>query len=526
MRMIDTMDIAVFCITQNGAALAQKIAAETAADLFVKSGVLPGALIDTKSRSKVHTFDSISAHTAEVFNQYGGLVFVMSLGIVNRLIAPLMKNKLEDPAVVTIDEAGRFAISTLSGHEGGANALTYLISSITGAQPVVTTATDSLRIYTCGVGCVKGAKKEAITAAITEGCKKASITTDNLRCLASAWVKKDEQGLLDAAAALHLYIRFIPKWMIDMYYERNTTAVKSDMVFKSIGVYGVSEPAAVLCGSSSRLVLPKTIFDGVTVAIARETLFPGPPEMPVTPVAPDNGRARILVLGGTTEGVNMGHELSQNGKDFLVSCVTEYGFNLFKEKFGDKAVLETFNSPDALKRFIKKHAITKIIDCTHPYAELITPLAKSVAGDLTITYESKVRDTGFDNEFNYEKLCYVSSLSQVIDKILALKVKRPLFTTGSKELGFVRPLVQKGGVEVFVRVLPFEHSIQGALEADVKAANIIAMQGPFTTQLNAATIRQYAIDCLVTKKTGKEGGFYEKVNAAIDCGVHLIVVDR
>ncbi|MBF0515615.1 MAG: precorrin-6A reductase [Nitrospirae bacterium] len=521
MRVINTMDIAVFCITQNGAALAQKIAAESKADLHVKSGVIPL----NKGRMKVHTFDSLSAHTAEVFNQYGGLVFVMSLGIVNRVIAPLMKSKLEDPAVVTIDEAGRFTISTLSGHEGGANALTYLVSSITGAQPVVTTATDSLRIYTCGVGCVKGAKKEAITAAITEGCKKAGITTDNLRLLASAWVKKDEQGLIDAAAALHLYIRFIPKWMIDMYYETNTTAAKSDMVFRSIGVYGVSEPSAALSGSSSTIVLPKTIFDGITIAIARETLFPGH-AVPEPEPPPAAGSGHILVLGGTTEGVNMGYELLHDGQDFLVTCVTEYGFNLFKEKFGDRAVLENFTTPDSLKRFIKKHAITKIIDCTHPYAELITPLAKAVATELKLVYESKVRDTEFDNEFNYDKLCYVSSLPQVIDKILALKVKRPLFTTGSKELGFVRPLAQKGGVEVFVRVLPFEHSIKSALEADVNAANIIAMQGPFTTELNAATIRQFAIDCLVTKKTGKEGGFYEKVNAAIDCGVHLIVVER
>ncbi|MBF0556615.1 MAG: cobalamin biosynthesis protein, partial [Nitrospirae bacterium] len=430
MGIVQAMDIAVFCITHNGAALAKKIAASTPADLHVKTGVLTEA----EGSAKVHTFDSLSAHTASVFNQYGGLVFVMSLGIVNRVIAPLMRNKLEDPAVVTLDEAGRFAVSTLSGHEGGANALTYLISSITGAQPVVTTATDSLRIYTCGVGCVKGAKKEAITAAIAEGCKKAGIATDNLRCLASAWVKRDEQGLLAAASALHLYVRFIPKWMIDMYYERNTTAVKSDMVFKSIGVYGVSEPSAALSGSSSRLVLPKTIFDGVTVAIARETLFPGP-QVPQIDLSTDkNGRGRILILGGTTEGVNMGYELLKNGEDFLVSTVTGYGFNLFKEKFGDRAILENFTTADSLKRFIKKHSITKIIDCTHPYAELITPLAKSVCGELKLVYESKVRDTEFDNEFQYEKLYYVSSLSQVIDKILALKVKRPLFTTGSKEL--------------------------------------------------------------------------------------------
>ncbi len=514
------MDIAVFCITPQGVELAKKIAAETSADLHIKSSVLT----DTKGLQKVYTFDSISAHTAEVFNKYGGLVFIMSLGIVNRVIAPLLRNKLEDPGVVTLDEAGRFAVSTLSGHEGGANALAYLVSSITGAEPAVTTATEALRIYTCGVGCVKGVKKDAVIAAITEGCKKAGITVANLRSIASAWVKKDEKGIIDAAAALRLYIRFIPKWMIDWYYEQNTAAVKSDIAFKAIGVYGVSEPSAVLSGKSARLVLPKTIFDGVTVAIARETLYPGLPEME-DDIQTDTGRGRILILGGTTEGVNMGYELLKSGEDFLVSTVTGYGFNLFKEKFGSRAALENFTA-DSLKKFIKKHSITKIIDCTHPYAELITPLAKSVSSEMKIVYESKVRDTEFDNEFNYEKLCYVSSISQVIDKIYALKVKRPLFTTGSKELGFVKPLSEQHGVEVFVRVLPFERSIKSVLEAGVKPGNIIAMQGPFSTELNAATIRQYSIDCLATKKTGKEGGFHEKVNAAVDCGIHLIVVER
>jgi cobalt-precorrin 5A hydrolase len=66
----------------------------------------------------------------------------MSTGIVVRVIAPLIQNKTEDPAVVAIDDQGQHAISLLSGHLGGANALTLQVAEIIGARPVITTATD------------------------------------------------------------------------------------------------------------------------------------------------------------------------------------------------------------------------------------------------------------------------------------------------------------------------------------------------------------------------------------------------
>ena len=70
----------------------------------------------------------------------------MSTGIVVRVIAPLVKSKLEDPAVVVVDDQAQHAISLLSGHLGGANALTLKIAGIIGADPVITTATDVNRV--------------------------------------------------------------------------------------------------------------------------------------------------------------------------------------------------------------------------------------------------------------------------------------------------------------------------------------------------------------------------------------------
>lgn len=79
---------------------------------------------------------------ARLFAAYDGLILFMALGAAVRLLAPLLKDKRSDPAVVAVDETAAFAISVLSGHVGGANALTQAVATALGAQPVITTASD------------------------------------------------------------------------------------------------------------------------------------------------------------------------------------------------------------------------------------------------------------------------------------------------------------------------------------------------------------------------------------------------
>lgn len=85
---------------------------------------------------------SLKSMMAQLFSKYNTLIFIMATGITVRMIAPYVQDKLKDPAVLVIDEKARHVISLLSGHMGGANQMTHIVSQHLGANPVITTATD------------------------------------------------------------------------------------------------------------------------------------------------------------------------------------------------------------------------------------------------------------------------------------------------------------------------------------------------------------------------------------------------
>lgn len=130
------MRAALISVTECGAALTARIA-----DLRI-CGCLRYAYAKHADALAV-PFSSVPEVAASLFGKYDALVFVCASGIAVRAIAPLIRDKSTDPAVLVIDEGGKFVIPILSGHLGGANALAEAIAAGIGAVPVITTATDS-----------------------------------------------------------------------------------------------------------------------------------------------------------------------------------------------------------------------------------------------------------------------------------------------------------------------------------------------------------------------------------------------
>ena len=129
-------NIRVLALTPQGAVLAQEICRGLAgAQCWLHRGQAGGD-------PGIKAFDHLAKVFQEAFEQGENLVCVMAAGIVVRSIAPYLRGKDRDPAVVVVDEAGKFAVSLLSGHLGGANDLAREVAQILNGTPVITTATD------------------------------------------------------------------------------------------------------------------------------------------------------------------------------------------------------------------------------------------------------------------------------------------------------------------------------------------------------------------------------------------------
>ncbi len=254
------MKIAIITLSKEGAALMGTLKqAFPKADAYAHK--IAGADIVCEC------FDSVVELTKRIFNEYDGLVYIAPCGAVVRALAGVVVSKNTDPAVVLLDVGGRHAISLLSGHEGGANDLTVMIANAVGAEPVITTTTEAVKSLIVGVGCKKNKSKEDIEKAINVALDKAGADPGDIRFFASADIKSGEQGLIQAAKSFGAPIRFIPSEDI-----RNCVREfkESEFVKSKVNLPAVAEPAALLAGRRTSLILKRMKLDGVTVAIAKE----------------------------------------------------------------------------------------------------------------------------------------------------------------------------------------------------------------------------------------------------------------
>jgi cobalt-precorrin 5A hydrolase len=254
----------------------------------------------------------------EVFPVARRIVALMSMGIVVRGIAPLIRDKWTDPAVVVVTPDFSYAVPLLGGHHG-ANELANELAGL-GLVPVISTATEATgldsveaiagrtncdivnrdstravnagildgttKIYSVpgpgivitspdvsilvhkgdfviGIGCRKGVTAEEVTAAVRAALAEAGVPQTNVMVFATTAKKCGESGLIDGIAAIPANLIFLDDDTVNA--QITTTPSKA----KKIGLVGVAEPCALAASKYRELIMKKKVFGKVTIAIAR-----------------------------------------------------------------------------------------------------------------------------------------------------------------------------------------------------------------------------------------------------------------
>jgi cobalt-precorrin 5A hydrolase len=216
-------------------------------------------------RSWLDTVTTQKEQFASAYRLHNQWIMIAACGIAVRFVDGLTQDKLTDPAIVLVDEAGRFAISLLSGHEGGANLLAYRVANTIGSVPVITTATEALKPLVVGIGCRKGVTAEQIGLAVHQAL--ASRHLSEVREITTIDLKANEPGLLEFCRQHNLPLRILTTAMVQARPWLNQS---SDWVQQNIGLPGVCEPCALIANSRGTLIVAKTTLNGVAVAIVED----------------------------------------------------------------------------------------------------------------------------------------------------------------------------------------------------------------------------------------------------------------
>jgi precorrin-6A/cobalt-precorrin-6A reductase len=235
----------------------------------------------------------------------------------------------------------------------------------------------------------------------------------------------------------------------------------------------------------------------------------------------------ILLLSGTSEGRILSARLRAEGLPFVASVTTPEARHLFAELDPPPEVLVKQLSGGAMATFLRERHVRVILDATHPFAQRISAKAIQVAAQEHIPYVRYERpatsSTPTPQSRESREVITVPDMETAAQVCLE-RGSRVFLTTGTKTLSMFRQVMACKWV--MARILPTIASLSQALEAGLAPAQILALRGPFSQELECALLRQYRIDLLVTKDSGAAGGVDTKLAAAAALQVPAVVVSR
>jgi len=256
--------IRIIALTEPGLRLAQRLEAHYQQACYQEQGVECNLWFKPKP---------FAEQLQSAFKRGEKLLLICATGIAVRSLAPVLASKLQDPPVLVLDELGQFVIPLLSGHEGGANEWGRDVAEVLGAQLAITTVKPYLKpVFSVGMGCERHCPEDELQRLLDECLAKAGLEIQQIENINSIDIKADEVGLIALGETLG---KPFDTWAVHALSEvEHLLNSKSEYVFKTVGVYGVAESAALvaaqaLTGDVAELVLVKHKTAKATCAIAR-----------------------------------------------------------------------------------------------------------------------------------------------------------------------------------------------------------------------------------------------------------------
>lgn len=229
--------------------------------------------------------------------------------------------------------------------------------------------------------------------------------------------------------------------------------------------------------------------------------------------------SKICVFAGTIEGRELVEFLATQPVSVTVCVATEYGEALLPTA-PNINVSSRRLPPEEIGEMLSQEQFGIVVDATHPYAVNITENIWRACQETQTHYLRLLRDPGSGGKNGV----FVKNVEEAV-RYLSDTEGNILLTTGSKDLPAFSA-IRDFSHRVYARVLPMEASLKACQNAGLQPSHILAMQGPFSREMNLATLRMVSADYLVTKDGGNPGGFGEKVAAAEEAGVKLVVIGR
>lgn len=231
---------------------------------------------------------------------------------------------------------------------------------------------------------------------------------------------------------------------------------------------------------------------------------------------------QILVFGGTSEGRQLAEIYIHNHIYCTICVATEYGRQMLQESEYLNIICSRLDL-DEICHLLSDNLYSYVIDATHPYAAIISENAKSACIKTGIPYFRLLRGTT-NNVLDSDNIITFPDATQAA-KYLDKTTGRILLTTGSKDLHIFCSEI-KDIKRITARVLPSIQAIKTCNDAGLEGRQVIAMHGPFSKELNISIIKQTDASFIVTKDSGTAGGFPEKISAARETGITVILITR